>query len=251
MSTDVRPSPSMISHSDWMQLATREYARLDDLLRSLGPADWRRDTDCEGWDVHAVVSHLAGAARATASPREAARQARSGREMLPDGVVVDRMNAVQVHDRTEASPQQLVEELQAAGAHGVRARRRLPRPLRALPVPFGPPLGTRPLGYLMDRIYTRDAWMHRIDLARATGRPLALTADHDGRVVADVVQEWATAHGRPFVLTLTGPAGGHWRCGSDGESLELDAVELCRVLSGRRAQLPVPTSDLLSCTVPF
>lgn len=62
----------------------------------------------------------------------------------------------------------------------------------------------RPLGCLMDRIYTRDAWMHRADLARATGRPLVLSAGHDGRIVADAVEEWAAVHRRPFTLVLTG-----------------------------------------------
>lgn len=39
--------------------------------------------------------------------------------------------------------------------------------------------------------------MHRIDISRATGRPLTLTADHDGVLVADVVHEWAGRHGTP------------------------------------------------------
>lgn len=98
----------------------------------------------------------------------------------------------------------------------------------ALPVPFGPPLG-----YLMDRISTRDAWLHRVDLCRATARPLRLTADHVGRLVADVVAGWAKLHGRPFDLTLAGPAGGRWREGRGGEVLELDAIGFCQILSGR------------------
>lgn len=62
------------------------------------------------------------------------------------------MNAVQVQERADVPPAQLVRDLADAGARGLRARRRLPPPLRALPVPFGPTLGTRPLGYLTDRI---------------------------------------------------------------------------------------------------
>jgi hypothetical protein len=139
-----------------------------------------------------------------------------------------------------------VGALADAGTRGVRRRRRLPAALRGVPLPLGPPLGTRSLGYLMDRIYTRDAWMHRIDLSRATSRPLQLTADHDGRIVADVVEEWADAHGQPFALVLTGPAGGTWSRGEDGERLELDAVEFCRVVSGR-----APGTGLLSTAVPF
>jgi hypothetical protein len=59
------------------------------------------------------------------------------------------------------------------------------------------------LGYGTDVIFTRDAWMHRLDLARATGRDPVLTADHDGIIVADVVAEWARRHGRPYRLELT------------------------------------------------
>lgn len=61
-----------------------------------------------------------------------------------------------------------------------------------------------------------------------------LTPEHDGRLVADVVGEWARRHGRPFTLRLTGPAGGHFAAGGGGdETVELDAVEFCRILSGR------------------
>jgi hypothetical protein len=51
-------------------------------------------------------------------------------------------------------------------------------------------------------IYTRDTWMHRMDTARAVGVDVALTPEHDGRIVADVVADWARRHGRPFELEL-------------------------------------------------
>jgi hypothetical protein len=88
--------------------------------------------------------------------------------------------------------------------------------------------------------------MHRIDATRATGAPLALDADHDGRIVADVVAEWARRHGQAFELTLTGPAGGRYRAGTGGEQIEIDAVELCRTLAGR-----APGEGLLGTVVPF
>src|SRR5688572_18945674 len=63
--------------------------------------------------------------------------------------------------------------------------------------------------HLTDVILTRDPWMHRLDLARASGRAPVLTADHDGVIVADVVREWARRQGRPpYRLELTGLAGG-------------------------------------------
>ena len=48
----------------------------------------------------------------------------------------------------------------------------MPAPVRALPVlPLGTGLGVhvgwQPLRYLFDMGFTRDAWVHRIDIARA------------------------------------------------------------------------------------
>ena len=107
------------------------------------------------------------------------------------------------------------------------------------------------MGYLFDKILTRDTWMHRADLAEATGRPMLLAAEHDGRIVADAVAEWAGRHGRPFVLELTGTAGGTFVQGDAADAaalhLTMDAIALCRVLSGR----PAATDGLLSVQVPF
>ena len=193
-----------------------------------------------------MVAHLVGSAAAMGSVREMRRQQRLGAPLRPGAPVVEGMNALQVQERSSASPAQLLQELAVEGPRGLRARRCLPAPLRALPVPFGPPLGIRPLGYLMDRVMTRDAWMHRLDLARATGRPPVLTPEHDGRLVADVVQEWSRAHGQPVRLVLSGPAGGSYAVGRSGATLELDAVEFCRVLSGRGTG-----TGLLATPVPF
>ena len=95
-------------------------------------------------------------------------------------------------------------------------------------------------------ILTRDARMHRIDLSRAIDRDVALTSDHDGRIIADVVAEWGRRHGAPYSLSLTGPAGGTFASGSADDVIEMDALEFCRVVSGRESG-----SGLLSVQVPF
>ena len=121
--------------------------------------------------------------------------------------------------------------------------------MRRIPLKQPMPNGTVEtwhLAYLLDVILLRDPWMHRVDISHAVGRPMVLTADHDGRIIADVVAEWAGRHGNPFTLRLTGPAGGMYVQGSAGPELELDAVEFCRILSGR-----APGEGLLTEFVPF
>jgi hypothetical protein len=124
----------------------------------------------------------------------------------------------------------------------------MPAPLRRMRMKVDPPFDAERwrLGYLMDVIYNRDCWTHRVDISRAIGRDPVLTQEHDGRIVADVVSEWARRHGRPFTLTLAGPAGGSYVAGDGGEQMELDAVEFCRILSGR-----AQGTGLLTTEVPF
>jgi hypothetical protein len=62
---------------------------------------------------------------------------------------------------------------------------------------------------------------------------MQLSAEHDGRLVADIVAEWAGIHGQPFELVLEGPAGGKFTQGSGGERVEVDALDFVRTLSGR------------------
>jgi hypothetical protein len=94
--------------------------------------------------------------------------------------------------------------------------------------------------------FTRDVWAHRIDIHAAIGRPMQLTADHDGRLVADIVAEWADIHGEPFELVLDGPAGGKFTQGAAGGRVEIDALDFIRTLSGR-----LPGAGVLSNPLPL
>jgi hypothetical protein len=118
--------------------------------------------------------------------------------------------------------------------------------MRYLPIPVGPPIGWKPLKYLLDVGFTRDVWCHRIDICCATSRPMDLTADHDGRLIADIVAEWADLHGQPFDLVLEGPAGGKFTQGVDGERVDIDALDFIRIVSGR-----LPGTGVLSHPLPL
>jgi uncharacterized protein (TIGR03083 family) len=216
-------------------VAEVEDARFLDLLRSLRDEEWRLPTCCDGWDVRAMVLHVLGAAE-SASKREMLHQLRRGSALAKQrGVaLVDGVNEVQIRERDHLAPPTILDRLVVAQPRFRRARRTLPAPLRAVSVPAPPPFGRVKLGTLMDRTYTRDVWMHRIDICAATGRSLEPTAEHDGFIVGDVVEEWSAAHGQPFRLTLTGPAGGTWDRGVGGESIEMDAIDFALVMAGRR-----------------
>ena len=108
-------------------------------------------------------------------------------------------------------------------------------PDRSAPLLRLAPKYWKPLGYLYDIGFTRDAWMHRVDLSRAISRTFHATATHDGRIVADIIAEWATTHQDPFTLNLTGPAGGIYSRdpAPTGDRIDMDAIDCCRILSGR------------------
>ena len=234
-------------------LATEETARFVALVRSLDDRQWSLPTDCAEWDVRALVSHVVGAMEAQVSKRQFVHQLVAGTRAAGDRPQVDGINEVQVRERAAMAPRELTERISVLGPRSAVARTQLSSLLRRFSFPqhVGDTAERWTLGYLFEVIYTRDTWMHRVDISRTVGRPLELTAAHDGLLVADVVAEWAQRHGQPFTLVLTGPAGGTFTgpaVGNDtrGERLELDAVEFCRVVSGRGSG-----QGLLAQPVPF
>jgi uncharacterized protein (TIGR03083 family) len=231
-----------------MRLAATEYDRFADAIAGLSAAQWQRPTECAPWDVRALVGHVLGMAEMAASVREGSRQRKAA--MRTDAVFIDALTDLQVRKHADDAPSELVAQLRSVGGRAARGRRRTPGFIRRRSMPVPQQLNGADewwcIGYLTDTILTRDPWMHRIDLGRATGNGMQVTAEHDGVIVADVVAEWLERHGQPVALHLTGPAGGTWGVGTDGPQLELDAIEFCRVLSGRQAG-----TGLLATEVPF
>jgi uncharacterized protein (TIGR03083 family) len=215
-----------------MALASEELRRYADLLDSLDHRQWAAPTVCPPWTVRDMAGHVLGNHEGLLSLRARLRQMRQARRH--GGNLVDAMSATQIANRADRSPSQVVADLRTAGPASVEARRRVSRVLRALrgTVPMRAGNERWSVAYLDDTIYTRDAWMHRMDTCDAVDVDPELTADHDGVIVADIVREWELRHGQPVRLTLTGVAGGTFGS-SEGEDLDLDAVEFCRLLSGR------------------
>lgn len=198
-------------------LASAEYARVADQLRSLTPDDWAQPTDCALWDVRAMAGHTAGMMGDFSGFRPLVRRMRLATRAAKqaDGPLVDHMTAGQVVETADLTTDELIARIDEMGPKAARWRAKAPTVFRRMPMKeeVGGQQETWRMGYLLGTILTRDPWMHRVDISRATGREMVLTHEHDGRIVADVVAEWARRLGRPFRLTLTGPAGGRVRVG--------------------------------------
>jgi uncharacterized protein (TIGR03083 family) len=247
-STAVQQIPP-IEHDEAMQLAAAEYDRVLALVDELRPDDWSRPTDCTDWDVRAMLGHMLGHLELQADAEERMRLIKTAAELAQQSgrLRLDEMTALQVREHAHLTSDELTQALHDATPRGLAGRTAMSAEQRAMPYNSELP-GEKAwtLGYLFDIIHTRDPWMHRIDISRAIGRDVVLSADHDGRIVADVVSDWARRHGQPFTLTFTGPAGGSYTGGDGGPLLELDAVEFTRILCGRGHG-----EGLLATRVPF
>ena len=245
--------------SERLGLAAYRALLLD--LRELDPQDWEAVTVCDPWTVADMVRHLIGAAKGNASMREMLRQQIHGVRHKGEfeGNALDATNDLQVMDHKHVQPEQLMDTLEAVFEGSVQTRVNRSRIFDHINVPIdagGSTAAGMPsrlnMGELFKLVYTRDVWLHRVDIARATNRELRLDPDVDRRIVEDVVKEWADRHAQPFELRLTGSAGGQYHRPGQGPSIDLDAVEFCWILSGRGEPKPdSPGAALLAYQVLF
>lgn len=227
---------------DAADIAEATYDSLLTLLRGLPTEAWQAPTDCAGWTVADTVGHMIGAAKSNASVREMIRQTVHGVRHKSDfgGNALDATNDLQVRDHVDLTPSQRVAELERMAPKAVAGRMRTPRPLRGLrlPLDFGGSMDgwdglTLTLGQLQAVVYTRDVWLHRIDIARPLGLPLPRNPELDRRVIEDAVADWAGNHGQPFRLTLHGAISGIYTQGSGGPAYDMDAYEWARAVTRR------------------
>jgi uncharacterized protein (TIGR03083 family) len=180
-----------------------------------------------------MAGHLVGAAEAASLPAFV-RQALAGlREHRKPGLgnLVDGINEVQIRMQASRTTVALVDALEGAAPAQVRNRRSPAWYTPLMPIPT--PVNWISLRTLHVLVLNRDLWIHRVDICRATGRPMELTAEHDGVIVEDIVASWAGRHRQPYALVLDGPAGGAYARGDGAPALRLDAVDFCRIVSGR------------------
>lgn len=239
-------SPSTIANAESIpythadeahRLLTTALSRFLTLLESLRADDWFKPTPCTAWNVHDMVAHQAGGYASGTSYKELIRQYTS--KPKPGQLPEDAINDLQVGERADKTPTELIAELKQVGeiaahnwAYGFNAIKWI-----ATPHPVG---GFMSIRHLMWVIHSRDTWMHRLDICRAANRPFEQTREHEGRIIELVVLDSARKlkkklNGQAITLSLTGIAGGTWKIGK-GEpvaEMEMDALDFNIFISGR------------------
>lgn len=233
-----------LNHDEVIPLAREEVARFLALVETLTPADWNRPTECSRWTVKDIVAHQASHVLALTHFREFLNQfnPRNFREYTRKGMnTLDAANQRQVDKRAGWTAGQLIAEIRDHSDASIAGRQRFPVLLRWLRVRTPGYEGRISIGELIDNIFTRDMWMHRLDICRAIEREMTQTVDHDGRITALVIRELdpylsSKLNGRALIYRLTGKAGGEWVVGGNSPAaaaISLDALDFHRLASGR------------------
>jgi uncharacterized protein (TIGR03083 family) len=225
-----------------------ELSRTRALLSDLEPAEWQRPSDCAGRSVHDVVAHMIGQYEELSRPARLICRIRMARRLAGTSGRDGRSEA-QIHDRAGHSSEQLIAELAYWGRKATLAAERIPGPLHRIrasiffPAAHAAPEDT--IDYFIRVLMPREAWMHRTDIAIATGRPVGVGA-HDGEIVRQVIRDVACAWSGPaMILDLTGPVGGRWLLGEEQPVAEVhsDPVSYVRLAAGRLASEPLISGD--------
>lgn len=192
-------------------LATREDVL--SLARSLSPEEWAAQSDCEGWRVQDVITHMASVFASVVDPSS-----------LPEGVPDD-VEATQdliVASRKDWTPEQVLADYEELSEKGIRAVSDFQDgPAADTMIPIAN-LGTHPL-HLVANAFAFDHYCHlRNDILKPNG-PIERVVELDDEVRLGATMEWLisglpqmapdamrNAVTQPFVLEVTGPGGGTW-----------------------------------------
>ena len=233
-----------INAEEASQISAFELDQVLNLLELLEEDDWAQPTDCTEWNIRDMTAHLAGACAGYANWKDFRRQAIFNAHIFRTIVTIDGINKRQLEDRVDKSPHELVDELHEVGPIAVRTRKNLPGILRILHIPAQPMPGFMSIRYLVDVIYPRDQWMHRMDICRATGKTLIITLGHDDRLLDQVMRDVAkTLRGKLAIqVNITGALRASYRFGSGEPIAELDIDFLT---FNRRASMRITAAEAL------
>jgi uncharacterized protein (TIGR03084 family) len=224
---------------DLLAALAAQHAELAGLVDRCADADWDRPTRCVGWDVAAVLLHLAQ------TDEIAAASARGELEPLTDGLMGPLADQQATVD--EAAARQ-VEMERAAGGDAIRTRwHAASSDMRAALGAADPHervtwVTNRLSVHTLTATRLSECWIHTGDIAGALGVDLAPTdrlsfiARLAWRTLPYAFARAETPMHGPVTLELVGPGGDEWRFSPDEEPLTTirgSAVEFCDVAARR------------------
>ncbi len=226
---------------DLLHALADQHAALAALVDRCSAADWERPTRCEGWDVGAVLLHLAQTDElALASARGELDNYHGGFIVDDRGqrtVTVDDAAAAQV-DVERAAGAEVIGRRWHAASEAMRAEFAVGDPHRRVTWVSGK-LSLQTL------VATRlsECWIHADDIASALDIELAPTdrLRHIARLAWRTLpyafeQAGIAMHG-PVALDLTAPSGEHWQFDPDEPALTTitgSAADFCAVAARPR-----------------
>jgi uncharacterized protein (TIGR03083 family) len=207
------------------------------LVETLDPTDWDKPTACTDWSVRDILAHQAGSYASGTGYMEMVRQYKHMPD--PGQLPEDAVNDLQLRERVDKTPAEMMNELRRVGPVAAQKWAYQFRLIKLISIPH-PVVGKLSFRYLMWITHSRDTWMHRLDICRATGREFEQTREHDGRIAELVMADVADILSRKFegpalVFELTGLAGGVWKIGQ-GEpaaTICMDVLDFNIFASGR------------------
>lgn len=215
------PEPILV-----VDLFPLERAALLDLLESLDPAAWERETVCTGWAVHDIAAHLVGDDLGLVSrARDAYRPARCDHEDLL--AFINRQNAEWVQATRRLSPRVLRTLLEVGGRETQRHFESLDPFAMGGPVSWASGDERAPIWLDVARELT-ERWHHQQQIRDAVGAsPLA-----DPRILRPVLATFARAIPWTFravdcpqetavTLLVSGDSGNAWSIVREGDAWRL------------------------------
>lgn len=221
-----------LKHDTALLISADETSRLLDLLRELRDDEWLLPTDCDRWTVRDVIAHLTGWAElftSFGSAKEQLGPTLRWRKQFEN--MVDAQNEAQVELKRHLSPEQLTAEYEKAAFRFLKLRRRIGTPGKLIPI-YSALFGWKSLSFVADSIFTRDTFMHRVDISRATGRDFRIGQNQEA-LIADIVRDWARLTKTRVRVELEGPGGGLFTHESPVVTVRTDAIDFCRFNAGR------------------
>ncbi len=248
-----------LKHEEAPLLAQVELERFISLTESLQTEELELPTACTLWNVREIVAHQADHCHYGIGGFSGFVRYVLAMDMRPyqkKGMnQLDSMNQVGIDQRADRTQAQLIAEMREYGPHAIQGRDKsswIPRNLIWMPYPVA---GWTPfIGYLFDVILTRDMWMHRLDICRATGREMILSEAHDGKIIALLMRDLGRylrprLGNKSVVFDLMGTVGGRWQVGDNPNPdaiIHMDVLDFSILMSARLTAQQIFDKNLVS-----